>query len=238
MNETLDTLTQANRGQLKITAIKVMQLEGHGIQSLVKVETNEPGLYGLGEIGSPAVMARAYLQHLAPQILGRDPLDIDQLCAVMTRMQTQFFAHWVHNPTVAGIDIALWDIAGKAFNRPISRLLTGKYRDEIQLYVNTLGPEDWLDKHACQAWADEVRADPHGWRVIKFGFEKMLGHGLHEHRYQPGYISSMLMPSDFRMIRQEDQDPSVGDGQRQRRPERPSALATRHQTRSARRWRV
>ena len=188
--------------KLKITAIKVMQLEGHGIQSLVKVETNEPGLYGLGEIGGPAVMARAYLNHLGPQILGQDPLEIDRLVAVMTRMQTQFFAHWVHNPTVAGIDIALWDIAGKVTGRPISSLLTGKYRDEIQLYVNTAGPDNWLDKHSCQAWADEMRADPHGFKVLKFGFERMLGRGLRENRYQPGYISPMLMPSDFRMIRQ------------------------------------
>ncbi len=58
---------------MKITTIKVIQLEGHGIQSLVKVETNEPGLYGLGEIGGPAVMARAYLHHLAPKSSAKTP---------------------------------------------------------------------------------------------------------------------------------------------------------------------
>ena len=56
---------------LKITAIKVVQLKGHGIQSLVKVETSEPGLHGIGEIGGPAVMARAYLEHLAPKLIGQ-----------------------------------------------------------------------------------------------------------------------------------------------------------------------
>ncbi len=96
----------------------------------------------------------------------------------MTRMQTQFFAHWVHNPTVAGIDIALVGHRGQGVQPAHLALLTGKYRDEIQLYVNTLGPKNWLDKHACRDWADELRADPHGWKVIKFGFEKLLGRGL------------------------------------------------------------
>lgn len=190
------------KDKLKITAVKVLQLQGHGIQSLVKVETNEPGLYGLGEIGGPAVMARAYLHHLAPKILGQDPLEIDKLNAVMTRMQSQFFAHWVHNPTVAGIDIALWDIAGKVYNRPISTLLTGRFRDTVQLYVNTAGPEDWLDRHSCKDWAYEIKADPRGWRVIKFGFERLLGRGLPENRYQGGYLSQMLTPTELRVIRQ------------------------------------
>ena len=185
---------------LKITAIKVVQLKGHGIQSLVKVETSEPGLYGIGEVGGPAVMARAYLHHLAPKLIGQDPLEIDRLLQVMTRMQTQFFAHWVHNPTVAGIDIALWDIAGKVTGRSVSTLLTGRFRDTVQLYVNTGGPEDWMDKASCRAWADEVKADPHGWKVVKFGFERMLGHGLPADRYQGGYLSKMLTPTELRLI--------------------------------------
>jgi L-alanine-DL-glutamate epimerase-like enolase superfamily enzyme len=190
------------KGRLRITAIKVIQLKGHGIQSLVKVETSVPGLHGIGEIGGPAVMARAYLKHLAPKLIGQDPLEIDRLLQVMTRLQTQFFAHWVHNPTVAGIDIALWDIAGKVMNRSVSQLLTGRYRDTAQLYVNTAGPVDWLDKAACRDWADEIKADPHGWKVIKFGFERMMGHGLPADRYPAGYLSKMLTPAELRIIGQ------------------------------------
>jgi len=184
----------------KITAIDVVQLRGHGIQSLVRVRTDEPELYGVGEIGAPAVMARAYLKHLAPKLIGQEALEIERLHFVMTRLQTQFHAHWVNNPTVAGIDIALWDIAGKHFELPVSKLLSGRFRERVQLYVNTLGPEDWLDKSSCRDWADEVRADPHGWRVVKFGFERMLGRGLPADRYQGGYLGKMLTPTELRTI--------------------------------------
>jgi L-alanine-DL-glutamate epimerase-like enolase superfamily enzyme len=195
-------ITSNEKGRLRITAIKVIQLKGHGIQSLVKVETSEPGLHGIGEIGGPAVMARAYLKHLASKLIGQDPLEIDRLLQVMTRMQTQFFAHWVHNPTVAGIDIALWDIAGKVMNRSVSHLLTGRFRETVQLYVNTLGPADWLDKASCRDWADEIKADPNGWKVVKFGFERMIGRGLLADRYQGGYLSKMLTPAELRIIGQ------------------------------------
>jgi L-alanine-DL-glutamate epimerase-like enolase superfamily enzyme len=193
-----------------ITAIDVIQLRGHGIQSLVRVRTDEPELYGVGEIGAPAVMARAYLKHLAPKLIGQDPLEIERLHFVMTRLQTQFHAHWVNNPTVAGIDIALWDIAGKFFDRPISKLLSGRFRERVQLYVNTLGPQDWLDKASCRDWADEVRADPHGWRVVKFGFERMLGRGLPADRYQGGYLGKMLTPMELHCHNEWDLATAVG----------------------------
>lgn len=184
----------------KITAIDVIQLRGHGIQSLVRVRTDEPELFGIGEIGAPAVMARAYLKHLGPKLIGQEALEIERLHHVMTRLQTQFQAHWVNNPTVAGIDIALWDIAGKHFGLPVSKLLSGRFRERVQLYVNTLGPEDWLDKASCRDWADEIKADRHGWRVIKFGFERLLGRGLPADRYQGGYLGKMLTPMELRTI--------------------------------------
>jgi L-alanine-DL-glutamate epimerase-like enolase superfamily enzyme len=196
-----ETLAQSEKGQVRITDVKVIQLKGHGIQSLVKVET-DAGVYGIGEIGAPAVVARAYLHHLKPKIVGQDPLEIERLYAVMTRMQTQFHAHWVQNPTVSGVDIALWDIAGKLLNRPISTLLTGRFRDEIAMYINNGGSSDWFDPAACRDWAQQLRADPRAWRTIKIGFEPLLGKGLPKDRYQGGFLSQALRPSELRIIRQ------------------------------------
>lgn len=202
MTDTLQQLAAGERDQLHITAIKVIQLKEHGIQSLVKVET-DGGVYGLGEIGAPAAVARAYIKTMADDLIGQDALAIEKCYADMTRMRAQWHAHWVQNPTISGIDIALWDIAGKVFHRPISKLLTGRFRDEIELYVNTHGPVDWFDPGACRAWADEVKADPYGFQTVKFGFEAMLGRQLPQHAgRRPGFLCDMLKPSELRRIRQ------------------------------------
>ncbi len=199
--DTFRQLAASEADQIHITAIKVYQLKGHGIQSIVKVET-DAGVHGVGEIGLPAVVARGYIEFMKDSLLGQDALAIEKCYADMTRMRAQWHAHWVQNPTISGIDMALWDIAGKVFNRPVSKLLTGRFREEIQLYVNTLGPEDWLDPVSCRDWAQEMRADPHGFKVLKFGFERLLGRGLPADRYRGGQLSQMLTPTELRVIRQ------------------------------------
>jgi len=199
--DTIQTLTEKESKPVRITAIKVYQLRNHGIQSIIKVET-DAGIYGIGEAGLPAVIVQGYLEFMKESLIGQNALEIEKCYADMIRMRAQWHAHWTQNPTVSGIDMALWDIAGKVFNKPVSSLLTGRFRDEMQLYVNTGGPDDWFDKASCQAWADQIKADPHGFKVVKFGFERLLGRGLRPDRYQPGWLSPMLAPSDFKVIRQ------------------------------------
>ena len=194
-------LAESEQDQIHITAIKVFQLKGHGIQSICKVET-DAGVYGVGEVGLPAVIARSYIEFMRDSLLGQDALAIEKCYADMTRMRAQWHAHWVQNPTISGIDMALWDIAGKVFNRPVSKLLTGQYHDEIQLYVNVGLPRDWLDPLACRDWAQEIKADPHGFKVIKFGFEDGLRRGLPPNRSRGGWLSQMLTQTELMIIRQ------------------------------------
>ena len=157
--DTIQSLAQTEKDRIHITAIKVFQLKNHGIQSIIKVET-DAGVYGIGEAGLPAGIVQGYLDFMKNDLIGQDALEIEKNYADMIRMRAQWHAHWTQNPTVSGIDMAVWDIAGKVFNKPISRLLTGQFRDEIQLYVNTLGPKDWFDPAACRDWAQEMHADP------------------------------------------------------------------------------
>jgi L-alanine-DL-glutamate epimerase-like enolase superfamily enzyme len=201
MPGTFETLAESEMDQIHITNIKVFQLKNHGIQSVIKVETDQ-GVYGVGEAGLPANIVQGYLDFMKQDLIGQDALSIDKCYAYMIRMRAQWHAHWTQNPTVSGIDMALWDIAGKVFNKPVSNLLTGRYRDEIQLYVNDGGPKDWLDKSSWKDWADEIKENPLGFRVFKLGFEHLLGNGLRQNRYQPGWLSPMLDPSDFKVIHQ------------------------------------
>ena len=201
MVKALKKLAEKEQNQVHITDIKVFQLKGHGIQSIIKVET-DAGLYGIGEAGLPAVIVQGYLDFMKDRLIGQDALAIEKNYAYMVRMQAQWHAHWTQNPTVSGIDMALWDIAGKVFNRPVSELLTGKFRDEIDMYVNTGGPEDWRDKSACRDWAQKIRNHPNGFKTVKIGFQGMLGNSLAKDAFRPGFLSETLKPSVLRLIQQ------------------------------------
>ena len=199
----LSTLPDSEKGRVHITEIKAYQLKNHGIQSLIRVKT-DAGIEGIGEAGLPATVAQSYIDYMSYQLLGQDVLDIEKAYANMIRMQAQWHAHWTQNPTVSGIENAMWDIAGKLLNQSVSRLLTGRFREEVPMYVNNAGPVDWSDPIACRDWAQEFRADPLGFKTVKLGFENITyydGSKMQGGRYQGGKLSKMLAPSDLHLIR-------------------------------------
>ena len=149
-----------------------MELKDSAGQSLVKVET-DAGLEGYGEAGASGPEVRAHLKDMEPVLLNEDPLSVERLYDTMASSQHTYRAHI---PTVSGVDIALWDLAGKILNQSISELITGQYRDEILLYY-TENPPDMLDRSVCQDWVDDIKAYPDGYRTLKFGFEPLCGLG-------------------------------------------------------------
>jgi L-alanine-DL-glutamate epimerase-like enolase superfamily enzyme len=199
----LSTLAETEKGRVHITSIKAYQLKNHGIQSLIRVKT-DAGIEGIGEAGLPAGVAQSYIDYMSDSLLGQDALEIEKAYANMIRMRAQWHAHWVQNPTISGIETALWDIAGKVFNQSVSRLLTGRFREAIPMYVNNGGPANWSDPIACRDWAQGIKADPLGFRTIKLGFENINdedGTKLQGGRYQGGMLSQMLTPTELRLIR-------------------------------------
>ena len=132
---TFERLAQIEKRRVRITAIKAMQLKMHGGQSLVKIET-DAGIFGAGEAGASAATMRANLRHFERWLIGQDPLEIDKH---FVRLSSHMHSSMAHMPTVSGIDIALWDIAGKILDRPVSTLLSGRYRDDVPLYAIARG---------------------------------------------------------------------------------------------------
>ena len=195
--KTLDAFSESEKNRVRITDVKAMQLKNQAGQSLVKVET-DAGIYGIGEAGASGPMVRAHLHNLAPILIGSDPLEIDKL---YTHMVNRMHTYRSNIPTVSGVDIALWDLAGKILNRPISALLSGRFREEIPLYINTGGPNDWFDRASCQEWAQQMKEHPNGWKTVKFGFERLMGRGLPEGRHSPGQLSQMLTATELEVIR-------------------------------------
>jgi L-alanine-DL-glutamate epimerase-like enolase superfamily enzyme len=72
---------------------------------------------------------------------------------------------------VSGIEMALWDLAGKVLGTPVTTLLGGKFRDKVRVYDHS-GPANALDKASCKQWAEKLNAHPSGFTAHKFGFPR------------------------------------------------------------------
>jgi len=130
----------------------------------VRVETDNPDLVGWGEATlewkTKAVVGA--VEDLAPLLIGRDPRDIEQAVRVLKK-----HSFWrlgvIGMSAVSGIEMALWDILGKALGVPVWRLLGGKVRDKVRVYTH-LGLGDMravyqtLDAEPLLARAHEVVA--------------------------------------------------------------------------------
>lgn len=147
---------------MKITAIETIRLPDRPNLLLAQVHTDE-GLVGLGETSRGAAAVEAQIHELAaPQLLGRDPLDIQAHHQQLMNSYLGFSSSSAEVRAASVIDIALWDIAGQAVNQPIARLLGGHSRDRIKFY-NTCAGYHYntrsVQRRAVTAGADAPRAD-------------------------------------------------------------------------------
>ncbi len=106
----------------------------------VKIETDQPGLYGWGE-ASLEWKTRAVVgavEDFAPMLLGEDPNRIEHIFQKLYR-QSFWRVGVIGLSAISGIDQALWDIKGKALNRPVYDLLGGRVRDRVRMYTHLGG---------------------------------------------------------------------------------------------------
>src|SRR6202158_6042248 len=140
-DETLDAAVQnVNRNSqpsdLKITDLRVAVVKDAPMTCpLIRIDTNQ-GIYGLGEVRDGA--SKTYALILKSRILGENPCNVDKIF----RKIKQFGGHARQAGGVCGIEMALWDLAGKAYGVPAYRLLGGKCRDKIRCYADTTESHD------------------------------------------------------------------------------------------------
>ena len=104
---------------------------------VVKITTDE-GVYGWGEGYGPADVIQKGIALLEPLLMGKNPLENESLWFEMYRKTLDFARRSVLFASISAIDIALWDIKGKALSLPVSTLLGGQYRNKVVPYATGL----------------------------------------------------------------------------------------------------
>jgi galactonate dehydratase len=163
-------LAAPHLNRVKITAIRAMAIRNIAGNCLVRVDTDS-GLSGYGEAGATGPMARARIETMRPLLIGKDPLAIEVHFHNMTSLMHTYMAHI---PTISGIDMALWDLAGKITGAPVATLLGGPFRDAIPMYSHGVGLK-MLDKASCRDWAQRIKEMPEGFTAFKNGIDSVLG---------------------------------------------------------------
>ncbi len=134
--------TNSRPSELKITDLRVAEMES---RPLVRLDTNQ-GIYGLGEVRDGA--SPTYALILKSRLLGENPCNVDRVF----RKIKQFGGPSRQAGGVCGVEMALWDLAGKAYNVPVFQMLGGQFRDKIRIYADT------TESHDPKVFAQRLKA--------------------------------------------------------------------------------
>ena len=113
--------------ELKITDLRLIFVDRCGI---IRIDTNQ-GIYGLGEVRDGA--DPRYALPLKSRILGLNPCDVEMVFKTIR----QFGYHGRQGGGVCAVEMAMWDLCGKAYDVPAWQLLGGKYRTKVRMYCDT-----------------------------------------------------------------------------------------------------
>ncbi len=164
----LHRLAAAHKGKVKITGVKCMIVRGTWDWNLIKIETDS-GLYGIGEAYWGPGVKDLVLNQLAQHIIGEDPLNVDRLYTKMLMRSAGAGAQSGVTVTAAsGIEIALWDLAGRILETPSCNLLGGRFRDKVRFYRTTQAVQNVEDMSQWRDLVQEAKAEKFGWTAFKF----------------------------------------------------------------------
>jgi L-alanine-DL-glutamate epimerase-like enolase superfamily enzyme len=158
-----------------ILRLPVRQAVADGTQDdlLIRIETDE-GIVGYGEVDSSPEVGKAAIDAemshgtcygLREILIGMDPFDIEQIWEVMYRKTNYYGRLGVVMHAMSGVDMALWDILGKAGGKPIHKLLGGSFCEDVRAYASMLMPETTQEvRELVHRYAEQ------GFTAMKFGY--------------------------------------------------------------------
>ena len=197
----LHGLAASLKKKVKITDVKCMIVRGTWDWNLVRIET-DAGVSGLGEAYWGPGVKDLILKQLKPLIIGEDPLNVDKLYTKM--LMKSGGAGAIAGVTVtaaSGIEIALWDLAGKILDTPVCNLLGGRFRDRVQFYRTMQLPEHVGDPASWREMVHQAQAEKFGWTAFKFqgdGVPLALDPEFREPHHDP--YARNVTPKDIRRI--------------------------------------
>lgn len=160
--------------EVAITDIKTCVVEGNFEWNLIEVET-DAGVTGVGESyrggGVPELV-----EYTKRFLVGENPLDVERIVRLIVQEMSGHGGTTGKVVTAAsGIEIALWDVAGKVLDLPVYQLLGSKYRDKVRIYCDTHAGEAYQVEDGATAYADEDAYSPEAYveaavRVLDMGF--------------------------------------------------------------------
>ncbi len=154
---------------MKITDLKCAII---GQNPVIRINTDE-GIYGYGEAENPKPYLKPHVLFYKQYLLGEDPTNVARVMMKLRKMGS--FKPW--GSAVSAIEMALWDIAGKASGLPVYKLLGGKVRDQVRAYngavrfpMKGVSPQDFADDMA------KMKASKEGFKIIKssIGFHSAM----------------------------------------------------------------
>ena len=147
---------------MKITDLKCAII---GRNPTVRIETDE-GIYGYGQAEGTKPYLKPHVLFYKQWLIGADPTNVESVLLRIRRMGS--FKPW--GSAVSAIEMALWDIAGKAAGVPVYKLMGGKVRDKVLVYNGGIRPpmkgSDPVDYADCVA---KMKASPEGFSFVKMG---------------------------------------------------------------------
>jgi L-alanine-DL-glutamate epimerase-like enolase superfamily enzyme len=161
---------------LSLPAVESTKADSSQDACIVEVETDE-AITGIGEADSSPRVVEAIIDApvshdksagLREIVLGRDPFDAEVLWNEMYDRTYFYGRKGAAITAISAVDMALWDVIGKATGRPLHQLLGGKHRDSVRAYASTLFPDDPTDTDHMRREAK--RAMNEGFTAIKFGW--------------------------------------------------------------------
>jgi L-alanine-DL-glutamate epimerase-like enolase superfamily enzyme len=121
---------------LKVTDLRFVHINDAPMSCpIIRIDTNQ-GISGWGEVRDGASFR--YALFLKSRIMGLNPCNVEM---IFKRIK-QFGFHGRQGGGVSGVEMALWDLAGKAYNVPVYQLLGGRYRDKVRIYCDTTRSDD------------------------------------------------------------------------------------------------
>jgi len=172
----------------EITDLSTVVIDGNFPWTIVRLET-DAGVVGIGEAYPSPGVHEVITDYFKPVLRGENPLDVERLYHLMREsLSGRGSQQGIGTIAISGIELALWDAAGKILDQPVYQLLGGKTREKVRMYADCHAGEGMVESalnhqpdetYKAEAYARAARAAvDDGYEIIKFDLDVPSGRDI------------------------------------------------------------